>query len=138
MVVATEFENIARFAKSFQQRKVCDVSEIRQQLPEWTCEIDDPDDPEESDWSLSNTVLVGDTEYLVTFWHDNPKRLYVNVSPGPDQKYTYIGKIWSWSIYAEPIACYVSDCSGYDALPESTKTWLNEINHVFEGIGEQE
>lgn len=125
-----EFQIINEVATTFQQRKACNVSEIRRKLPEWTCVIDDPEYPEESDWSLSKTVTVGGTEYLVTLWHDNPKRLHVNVSP-PGHQYTYIGKSWTWSMYADPMECYVSDCAGWDALPESTKTWLDEINHVF-------
>jgi hypothetical protein len=127
-----EFQSIAEVATAFQRRKVCDVGEVRHKLPGWTFDIHDPEYPEESDWSISKTVDVGGTEYYVTLWHDNPKRLHVNVSI-PEHTYTYIGKRWSWSIYAEPLECYVSDCPGFDALPESTKTWLNELNHVFDG-----
>lgn len=127
-----ECETIAEVARTFQRRKVCDVNEVRHKLPGWTCEIDDDDEYNESDWSLSTSVDIGGTTYRVTLEYDNPKRLYVNVST-PEHRYRCIGKSWSWSIFSEELECYVSDWPGYDTLPESTKTWLNELNHIFDG-----
>jgi hypothetical protein len=133
-MIDPDFAVINEFATRFQQRKTCDVSELRAKLTDWMFEIDDHDYPEESDWSVLRTFCVGDARYLVTFWHDNPKRLHVNISPGLEDRYTYIGKSWSWSIYAEPMECYVSNMVQYDALPDATKQWLDKINTVFHGV----